>query len=127
MKKQRVDAARALRRIQIRQAGDGAQPRNQFLKQPELILTFLDHLEQVRGNAVRTRNARLAALRAFLKFAGHRDVNALHVVEQALGVPMLGFLSREEMLAIIGKPGSSLTSQRDHLLLHMLYNRPLVV
>ncbi len=96
---------------------------------PALILAFLDHLERDRGNAVRTRNARLAALRAFLKFAGHRDVNALHVVEQALGVPMkrferpmLGFLSREEMLAIIGKPGSSWTSQRDHLLLHMLYN-----
>ena len=96
---------------------------------PALILAFLDHLEQDRGNAVRTRNARLAALRAFLKFAGHRDINALHVVEQALGVPMkrferpmLGFLTREEMLAIIGKPGSSWTSQRDHLLLHMLYN-----
>ena len=96
---------------------------------PALILTFLDHLEQDRGNAVRTRNARLAALRAFLKFAGHRDVNALHIVEQALGVPMKrferpmpGFLSREETLAIIGKPGSSWTSQRDHLLLHMLYN-----
>ncbi len=96
---------------------------------PALILAFLDHLEQDRGNAVRTRNARLAALRAFLKFAGHRDVNALHVVEQALGVPMkrferpmLGFLTREEMLAIIGKPGSTWTSQRDHLLLHMLYN-----
>ena len=96
---------------------------------PALILAFLDHLEQDRGNAVRTRNARLAALRAFLKFAGHRDVDALHIVEQALGVPMkrferpvLGFLTREEMLAIIGKPGSSWTSQRDHLLLHMLYN-----
>jgi len=96
---------------------------------PALILAFLDHLEQDRGNAVRTRNARLAALRAFLKFAGHRDVDALHVVELALGVPMkrferpvLGFLTREEMLAIIGKPGTSWTSQRDHLLLHMLYN-----
>jgi len=96
---------------------------------PALILAFLDHLERDRGNAVRTRNARLAALRAFLKFAGHRDVDALHIVEQALGVPMkrferpmLGFLSREEMLAIIGKPGSSWTSQRDHLMLHMLYN-----
>jgi integrase/recombinase XerD len=96
---------------------------------PALILSFLDHLERDRGNAVRTRNARLAALRAFLKFAGHRDVEALHVVEQALGVPMkrferpmLGFLSRDEMLAIIGKPGASWTRQRDHLLLHMLYN-----
>src|SRR3972149_6859276 len=70
---------------------------------PALILAFLDHLEHERGNAVRTRNARLAALRAFLKFAGHRDVGTLHVIEQALGVPtkrferpLLGFLSREE-------------------------------
>ena len=69
---------------------------------PALILAFLDHLEHERGNAVRSRNARLAALRAFLKFAAHRDVTALHVVEQALGVPMkrferpmLGFLSHE--------------------------------
>jgi site-specific recombinase XerD len=36
--------------------------------------------------------------------------------------PMLGFLAREEMPTIIGKPGPSWTSQRDHLLLHMLYN-----
>ncbi len=93
---------------------------------PALILSFLDHLERDRGNTVRSRNARLAALRAFLKFAGHRDVGALHV---ALGVPMkrferpmVGFLSREEMLAIIGKPAASWTSQRDHLLLTMLYN-----
>ena len=96
---------------------------------PELILAFLDHLEHDRHNTVRSRNARLAALRAFLKFAAHRDVSSLHVIERSLGVPMkrferprLGFLSREEMLAIIGKPGSSWTSQRDHLLLHMLYN-----
>jgi len=96
---------------------------------PALILRFLDYLEQERGNTVRSRNARLAALRAFLKFAGHRDVQALHVVEQALGVPMkrferplLGFLSRDEMLAVIGKSGGTWTSQRDHLLLTMLYN-----
>jgi site-specific recombinase XerD len=96
---------------------------------PTLILAFLDHLEHERGNSVRSRNARLAALRAFLKFAGRRDLDALHVVEQALDVPMkrferpmLGFLLREEMLAIIAEPGSNWTSQRDHLLLRMLYN-----
>jgi len=96
---------------------------------PELILAFLDYLEQERNNSVRSRNARLAALRAFLKFAGHRDVTSLHVVERALGVPikrferpMLGFLSREEIIEIIGKPGSSWISQRDHLLLTLLYN-----
>ena len=96
---------------------------------PTLILAFLDHLEHERGNTVRTRNARLAMLRTFLKFAGHRDVGALGVIEQALGVPMkrferpiLGFLSPEEMLAIIGKPGTTWTSRRDHLLWQMLYN-----
>ena len=40
---------------------------------PALILAFLDHLEQERHNSVCSRNARLAALRAFLKFASHRD------------------------------------------------------
>ena len=35
---------------------------------------------------------------------------------------MLGYLTREEMLAVLGQPGSSWTSQRDHLLLAMLYN-----
>ena len=96
---------------------------------PELILAFLDHLEQVRHNTVRSRNARLAALRAFLKFAAHRDVSSLHAIERALGVPMkrferpmLGYLSREDMLAVIGKPGSTWISQRDHLLMGLLYN-----
>jgi site-specific recombinase XerD len=36
--------------------------------------------------------------------------------------PMLGFLSREEMLAVLGQPGATWTSRRDHLLLTMLYN-----
>jgi site-specific recombinase XerD len=96
---------------------------------PDLILTFLGHLEQERHNSVRSRNLRLTALRAFLKFAARRDVSSFFVIEQALGVPMkrfehpiLGFMSREEMLAVIGQPGDTWTSQRDHLLFAMLYN-----
>ncbi len=95
----------------------------------ELVLAFLDHLELERHNTVRSRNARLAALRAFLKFASHRDLSSLHSIEQALGIPMkrfeppmLGFLSREEMLAVIGAPGHTWVSQRDHLLWVLLYN-----
>ena len=97
--------------------------------QPNIILAFLDHLERDRHNAVRSRNLRLTALRAFLKFAGRRDVASLHVVERALAVPMkrferpmLGFLAREEVLAVLGQPGDTWTSRRDHLLLAMLYN-----
>ncbi|MDO8294473.1 MAG: tyrosine-type recombinase/integrase [Gallionella sp.] len=96
---------------------------------PALVLAFLDHLEVDRHNAVRSRNARLAALRSFLKFAGRRDIAGLHVVEQALGVPMkrferpmLGFLSRDEMLAVIGRPGIGWASQRDCLLMALMYN-----
>jgi len=96
---------------------------------PDLILAFLDHLEHNRHNSVRSRNLRLTALRAFLKFAGRRDVTSLHVVEQALAVPMkrfeqpmLGFLTRPEMDAVLGQPGTLWSSQRDHLLLTMLYN-----
>lgn len=96
--------------------------------QPDLILAFLDHLERDRHNAVRSRNLRLTAIRAFLKFAGRRDVDSLLVIERALAVPMkrfdrpmLGFLTREEMMAVLGQPDSSWTSQRDHLLLAMLY------
>jgi site-specific recombinase XerD len=96
---------------------------------PELILSFLTHLEHVRHNAVRSRNLRLTALRTFLKYAGRRDVSSLHAVERALAVPMkrferpmLGFLTREEMRAVLGQPGSNWTSQRDHLLLALLYN-----
>jgi site-specific recombinase XerD len=75
--------------------------------QPDLILAFLDHLEHGRKNAVRSRNLRLTALRAFLKFASRRDVASLHDIERALAVPMkrferpmLGFLTRAEMEGI---------------------------
>ena len=96
---------------------------------PDLIVVFLDHLERQRHNSVRSRNARLAALRSFLKFAGHRDVASLHVIERALGVPvkrferpMFGYLTRDEVLAIIGEPGDSWLNQRDHALFLLMYN-----
>lgn len=96
---------------------------------PELIMAFLDHLERRRHNSVRSRNARLAAIRSFLKFAAHRDVSSLHVVERALGVPvkrferpLFGYLTRDEMLAVIGKPNESWLSQRDHALFLLMYN-----
>ena len=96
---------------------------------PELITAFLNHLEQQRHNCVRSRNARLAALRSFLKFVGHRDVSSLQVVERGLGIPakrferpMFGHLSREEMLAVIDAPDETWIGQRDHVLFLMLYN-----
>jgi site-specific recombinase XerD len=95
----------------------------------ELLADFLNHLERDRGNSVRTRNARLAAVRSFLKYAARRDLTSLGVVEEALAVPMkrfdrplIAFLTREEMLAVMDVPDTSWLGQRDRLLLTMLYN-----
>lgn len=94
-----------------------------------LILGFLDELETRRGNAVRTRNARLAAIRSFLQFATRRDVANLATMTAALSVPMkrferpiVGFLSREQMLAVLDLPGKDWLATRDRVLLHLLYN-----
>jgi len=79
---------------------------------------------------VRSRNARLAALRSFLKYAAHHDLIALAVIEQALSVPMkrfekpmLGFLTREEMRAILEAPDANTwAGRRDRALFNVMYN-----
>ena len=94
------------------------------------VLAFLDHLEQQRGNSIRTRNVRLAALRSFLKYAAARDPTCLPVVQRVLAIPMkrfqrplLGYLSREEMAAILVAPdGSTWSGQRDRVLFALMYN-----
>ena len=50
----------------------------------ERIQAFLDHLEYERRNSVHSRNLRLAALRAFLKFAAPSDLSPEHTIERAL-------------------------------------------
>jgi integrase/recombinase XerD len=95
-----------------------------------LALAFLDHLEHDRRNGVRTRNLRLAALRSFLKYAAHHDLSAIQVIERALAVPMkrfdrpmLGFLARPEVQAILDAPPSATwAGRRDRALFAMLYN-----
>lgn len=94
------------------------------------VLAFLDHLERDRKNAPRSRNARLAALRSFLKYAAHHDLSALGVIEQVLAIPrkrfdrpMLGFLTRPEIMAVLDAPETATwVGQRDRALFAMLYN-----
>lgn len=95
-----------------------------------LILDFLDHLEHERGNSPRTRNVRLTAVRSFMRYAGVRDPVALPVVQRVLTIPakrfdkpVLGFLSRDEVQAILEAPDRSTWSgHRDVVLLTTLYN-----
>lgn len=95
-----------------------------------LLLAFLDHLESTRHNGARTRNARLAALRSFLHYASVRDPTALAVIQRALAIPtkrfdrpLLGFLSRAEIEALLAAPvRSTWSGHRDHVLFTTLYN-----
>lgn len=95
-----------------------------------LILAFLDDLERSRGNSVRSRNARLSAIRSFLKYAAHQDLTALATIERNLAIPqkrhdkaVLGFLTRPEMEAIIAAPDvRTWAGERDRALFTVLYN-----
>lgn len=53
----------------------------------QLILDFLDHLERHRKNSVRSRNARFAAIRAFIQYVGFREPTALALTQGVVGFP----------------------------------------
>lgn len=94
------------------------------------ILAFLDHLETGRGNSARSRNARLTAIRSFMRYAATRDPTSLPVVQRVLAIPakrfdrpILGFLARDEMQAVLDAPDRSTWSgHRDAVLFATLYN-----
>lgn len=94
------------------------------------ILAFLRSLERDRGNSIRTRNARLAAIRAFVNYASTEETSFLSTARQIRVIPMkrferplIGFLSREEIQAILEAPNPDTWSgQRDRALLTTLYN-----
>ena len=94
------------------------------------ISAFLDYLEIERHNTIRSRNARFAALRSFLNFAARKEPAALGTIQGVLAVPMkrferplLGYLTREEIEAVLDAPeGNTWCGQRDRVMLMMLYN-----
>lgn len=96
----------------------------------ELILGFLTHLEAERHNTVRSRNARLAAVRAFAQYVAVQCPPALLLAQQILAIPMkrfdkplLGFLSRDEVRALLAAPDAATWyGRRDRVLLKVLYN-----
>ena len=95
-----------------------------------VILDFLDHLEIDRHNTARTRNARLAAIHSFMRYVALRDPASLPITTRVLAIPakrfdrpMLGYLTREEVAAILAAPDRATWSgQRDSVLLAVAYN-----
>jgi integrase/recombinase XerD len=94
------------------------------------ILAFLDHLEKERGCEPRTRNARLAAIRAFMRYVSQQEPTALALSSRVLAIPMkrfdrplAGFLTKPELDAILNGTDPGTTSgRRDRLFFNLLYH-----
>ncbi len=94
------------------------------------ILAFLRDLERRRGNGPRTRNARLAAIRSFIRHAASAEPLLLPVAQRLLAIPVkrfeqpvLGYLTREQIQSLLDAPdASSRTGLRDRVLLILMYN-----
>jgi hypothetical protein len=69
------------------------------------LIAFLQYLEEERGNCVRTRNLRLAALRSFFRYVGACEgPEMIAQIQRIMAIPLkrfarplLGFLSQSEM------------------------------
>ena len=99
------------------------------------LLEFLEHLERDRGNAVRTRNARLAAIKAFFRFLEFRHPGYLDLAAQVREVPakkgevpLIGSLDRAETRALLDAPDpGTVAGTRDRAMLCLTYNAGLRV
>ena len=90
-----------------------------------LVGRFLDHLEYVRHNSVRTRNNRLAAIHSLFNYAAFRHPEHAEVIQRVLAIPtkrvdrrLVTFLTEAETIALIAAPDrSTWTGRRDHALI----------
>jgi site-specific recombinase XerD len=97
----------------------------------DTVLGFLNYLEKERQNTVRSRNLRLAALRSFAHYVlAFHGTDYTPQIQRILSIPLkrfarplLGFLSPEEVQALLDAPDATTPAgRRDRLLFQLLYN-----
>ena len=91
--------------------------------------SFLAHIEQQRGNGAPTRNCRLAAIKAFMRYVEFRVPSALEQIRQIQAIPtkrhdqaLVRHLTMDEVRAILDAP--NLTTRlgiRDRAMLHLCF------
>lgn len=97
---------------------------------PDDILAFLDHLEADRHNSAATRNARLAAVHAFARYAAASHPEHLELCQRVLALPfkrarlrVVEYLEADELGALLDAPDrTTADGRRDHALLLVLFN-----
>jgi integrase/recombinase XerD len=94
------------------------------------VCQFLNSLEEVRRNGVRSRNHRLATLRTFFEYLGRRLPERLVQAQRVMAIPIKRvpppetfFLERDEIETVFATlPSKGCLSLRDRTLLLFLYN-----
>lgn len=94
-----------------------------------MILAFLEHIEEARGNKARSRNARLAAVKSFFRYLEHRAPTVLDQALRVHAMPMkkidealVSSLSRIEVQALLDTPDRRTQSGiRDRAMLHLAF------
>ena len=78
------------------------------------IASFLNHLEQDRGNSARSRNVRLAAIHAFFHYVALYEPSYCALAQQVLSIPSkrytqrpIAFLTHLEVEALLAAPDPS--------------------
>jgi integrase/recombinase XerD len=95
-----------------------------------VVISFLQHLEDGRKNKVQTRNARLTAIRSFLRYAGAQAPELLADIQPVLAIPekrmdrfVFEYLTKVEIDAVLNIIDvATWFGRRDHALLLTLYN-----
>jgi integrase/recombinase XerD len=90
-----------------------------------MIGAFLDHLERERGNSVRTRNARLAAIHSLFRFSALQHPEHAASISRVLAIPpkrcdqaLITYLTDNEIDALLAAPDpGTRTGRRDRALL----------
>jgi len=90
-----------------------------------IIGSFLTYLEQQRGNTVRTRNARLAAIHSLFRYAALRHPEHAASIQRVLAIPtkrfdraVVCYLTKTEAEALLAAPDrTTWLGRRDHALL----------
>jgi site-specific recombinase XerD len=87
-----------------------------------MISAFLDYRERERGNSIRTRNARLAAIHSLFTYAALRHPEHAADIARVLAIPpkradqtIVTFLTGDEASALLAAPDrATRTGRRDH-------------
>jgi integrase/recombinase XerD len=105
----------------------GKQPSTMNVEEIDatLVGAFLDHLEKVRGNCAKSRNARLAAIRSFFHYVAVTDPTHSASIQRVLTIPSkrwtrtpIAFLTRPEIDALLLAPNrQTWIGRRDHAFL----------